>query len=251
MSVNQNLKPEEKQTSYDEARNGLSLRGSDGACPCYGPFRLGICLCRILFHSFAEGQLSREELSTEAVDGIIAFSNAVKCSRNVRSSTPSDTMIVQCAEFTFDEIRILAPDVILCIGRVPYDQILARAIELGCDVRPSALDIDDFTRNMRIDGRRVLIARFYHYGNQQSISTAWKVFKRLRQHVSYINDCLTRIEQTVATSVMWSDLGHDYHPLARLASSVMIEKAIVAQLLHGQEPANDRHNTPQLTSETR
>jgi len=167
LAVNQNLKREEA-CSFDVARN--SLRDPN---PWYGPLENVERICQIIFKS-----LKKIEIKNKEIREFISFSNFVKCSSNQVRGTPTDQMIRNCTEFTLEEIDILDPDIIVCMGSVPFN-----GIWFGIKNKHRRIlephDYDFYSFRYQKKGKTVKVIRVYHYGDMRTINRIAKYLEML------------------------------------------------------------------------
>jgi len=152
LAINQNLS-KEKPCSFNVARNCLRHPN-----PWYGPLENVERICQIIFKP-----LSNEEIGDERIRDFISYSNFVKCSSTEARGNPTDQMVRNCTGFTLEEIEILDPDIIVCMGRIPFDGIWF-GIKNKYKGFLEPQDYDSYSFRFKNNNRIVRVIRVYHYG---------------------------------------------------------------------------------------
>lgn len=166
IAINQNLAKEES-SDYETARNSLRLPS-----PWYGPLENMERICQIIFKS-----LKNQEIADDGIRELISFSNFVKCSSDQARGSPTDQMVKSCTEFTLEEIEILDPDIIICMGAIPFNGIwfgirnkYTRVLE--------PQDYDFYSFKYKKNGKTVKVIRVYHYGDMRTLNRIADDLKR-------------------------------------------------------------------------
>jgi hypothetical protein len=166
LAINQNLS-KEVPCSFDVARN--SLRDPQ---PWYGPLENMERICQIIFKS-----LTNEEIGDDRVRDFISFSNFVKCSSHQTRGNPTDQMVKNCTEFTLEEIEILNPDIVICMGGPPFDRIWF-GIKNKYTRFLEPQDYDFYSFRYKMNDKIVKVIRVYHYGDMRTINRIADYLKR-------------------------------------------------------------------------
>ncbi len=158
LAVNQNLS-KVRPPDFDTARDSLRYPQ-----PWYGPLENIERISQIIFKS-----LRNQEIEDSRIREFISFSNFVKCSTYLEYGHPTVEMVNNCLEFTLGEIEILNPDLIICMGAIPFDGIWFGIInKYTRSLKPQ--DYDFFSFRFYMGGREVKVIRVYHYGDMRTLN---------------------------------------------------------------------------------
>ncbi|MFX0142115.1 MAG: hypothetical protein ACFFDN_51230 [Candidatus Hodarchaeota archaeon] len=207
----------EENVPYSWARNSLYPTDKNKLSGhWYGPLKLSVSLSNILFSSLLNGDY--KYISNEEVLNNIAYSNCVRCAYPFAvSDKPTETMKINCKIFTEEEISILKPDFVFCIGRDPFYQIQS--------IFNAEHVIHDFFYRIQHQDRIIRVIYFYHYGIQQSINAAAKIlqlFTHLSDNAKSFQDEIEK-ELQCYTSNIWRQ---KYSKIAKYYSIQMINLAL-------------------------
>ncbi|MGB8657161.1 MAG: uracil-DNA glycosylase family protein [Candidatus Zixiibacteriota bacterium] len=158
LAVNQNLS-NVKPTDFCTAR--YSLRAP---IPWYGPLENMERISQIIFKS-----LRNQEIEDSRIREFISFSNFVKCSTYQEYGHPTGEMVNNCLEFIIREIEILDPDIIICMGRIPFNGIWS-GIRNKYRRFSKPQDYEQYSFRFGMNGKDVKVIRIYHYGDPRTLN---------------------------------------------------------------------------------
>jgi len=221
LAMNQNLS-EEENISEEKARWSLyptNFEKLEGHW--YGPLDLCVSLANIAF-SIKLG--NAEEIPDKEIMKNIAYNNCVRCANTkFKRGAPTEEMVQNCKKFTENEIKILKPDFIFCIGRKPYWQIREMYNTNAEDI------IVDFVFKIKEEDKEIKVLYFYHYGIQQSINAGKKLITLFAAfNNKSAKQIIKDVEQEISKfpSKVWRENDYKYNDFAKYYSIKIIEKYV-------------------------
>ncbi len=89
-------------------------------------------------------------------------------------------MIRNCTEFTMEEIQILRPDIVICMGSIPFEGIW-RGIRNKYTRFLLPQDYDFYSFRFDMNGKIVKVIRLYHCGDMRTLSQIADYFEKCSQ----------------------------------------------------------------------
>jgi hypothetical protein len=126
-------------------------------------------------HRIMKLYLGDSTLTSSETREFFAFTNAIKCTVSTKAGKPTSTMRGNClikAAYVVDEIRILQPRLIICLGEDQFyhvrNYLFENAVKIDAQLADVVLRLD-------FESTQAVMIRLYNPGRgYQSIRAAWK-----------------------------------------------------------------------------
>jgi len=175
MSINQSRQGQ--NISDDEVRRSLGTikQNAQGRYmpDGFGPRALAANLSRWIFMGCG---VPGDSLTPEAVHDMIAYDNFVKWAFDTPNGTPPKEAWPLFYRLNRDMIETIKPDILLCLGRPPYDH-LWRALTKGDSRYESKTIVSNWAFCILAPWGRCEIGWCYHYSNPIYPNRAWRLIQ--------------------------------------------------------------------------